>query len=121
MQIKIIVAKRKGRKAAEDFGSWLVDRVSGLGHQDRSIVLSGLSGRIDRVYLQLVEPEGKPTGDGGGGGGCSKSLLPEEMYFGWLEDDCMARWMSRLSVETESCFVDGLVESAPVLGKGCMV
>lgn len=75
----------------------------------------------DGVYLQLVEPEGKPTGDGGGGGGCSKSLFPAEMYFGWLEDDCIARWMSRLSVETESCFGDELVESAPVLEKGCMV
>ncbi|KAF3484252.1 uncharacterized protein GIQ15_03576 [Arthroderma uncinatum] len=107
MRIKIIVLRRKRKN-------------------DRSSVPVFVPERLWRmrceytVYLQLGEAVGKPTGDGGGGGGCSKSF-PPEMYLGWAEEDCMARWMSTLSVETESCFVFELLELELVLEKECMV
>lgn len=47
---------------------------------------------------------GNPTGDGGGGGGCSKLCVASPVYeadLGKWEEDCMAREMAWLKADVE--------------------
>jgi len=64
---------------------------------------------------------GNPTGDGGGGGGCSKLCVPSsvyEAYLGKCEEACMAREMAWLKADVEILVVSSAGVDFDLVGVG---